>query len=75
MGIKPVTVLLVGEGARNSLQLLQWLNQRGCRCQAAESCRDACNLVLVSRTQFDPSTSGVASTATGPNSFSAVGLP
>jgi CheY-like chemotaxis protein len=51
MGIKPVTVLLVGEGARNSLQRLQWLNQRGCRCQAAESCRDACN--LVSRTQFD----------------------
>ena len=58
MGIKPVTVLLVGKGARNSLQLLQWLNQRGCRCQVAESCRDACN--LVSRTQFDRSTSGLA---------------
>src|ERR1035441_6161035 len=51
MGINPVKVLLVGEGARNSLQLLQWLSYRGCSCQVAQSCRDACN--LVSRTQFD----------------------
>jgi CheY-like chemotaxis protein len=51
MGIEPVKVLLVGEGARNSLQLLQWLSHRGCSCQVAQSCRDACN--LVSRTQFD----------------------
>jgi ActR/RegA family two-component response regulator len=64
MGIKPVAVLLVGEGARNSLQLLRWLNQRGCRCQVAESCRGACN--LVPRTQLDRSTPCY--------SFSAVGL-
>ena len=51
MGIEPVMVLLVGEGARNSLQRLQWLSHRGCSCQVAQSCRDACN--LVSRTQFD----------------------
>jgi CheY-like chemotaxis protein len=51
MGINPVMVLLVGEGARNSLQLLQWLNHRGCSCEVAQSCQDACN--LVSRTQFD----------------------
>jgi CheY-like chemotaxis protein len=51
MGVEPVKVLLVGEGARNSLQLLQWLSYRGCSCQVAQSCRDACN--LVSRTQFD----------------------
>lgn len=51
MGINPVMVLLVGEGVRNSLQLLQWLNHRGCSCQVARSFQDACN--LVSRTQFD----------------------
>ena len=34
MGIKPVMVLLVGEAANNSLQLLQWLNRhlRDQRC-------------------------------------------
>lgn len=51
MGIEPVKVLLVGEGARNSLGLLQWLSHRGCSCQVAQSCRDACT--LVSRMQFD----------------------
>lgn len=51
MGTNPVTVLLVGEGARNSLQLLQWLNHRGCSCEVTQSCRDACN--LISCTQFD----------------------
>lgn len=51
MGIKPIMVLLVGETARSSLKLLQWLNGRGCRCQLAQSYRDACN--LVSSTQFD----------------------
>ena len=48
---KDMRVLLVGETARSSLQLLQWLNNRGCRCQLAQSYRDACN--LVSRAQFD----------------------
>ena len=51
MGTKPVTALLVGEGARNSLQLLQWLNHRGCRWQVAQSYQEACN--LMSGTQFD----------------------
>jgi len=51
MGLNPVMVLLVGEGARNSLQLLQWLDHRGCSCEVAQSCRDACN--LTSCTQFD----------------------
>jgi CheY-like chemotaxis protein len=50
MGVNGV-VLLVGEGAKNSPQLLQWLKDRGCRCQAANSCEDTCN--LVSRTQFN----------------------
>ena len=48
--MKPVKVLVVGETAR-CLQLLQWLNRRGCRCQFALSYRDACN--LMSWTQFD----------------------
>jgi CheY-like chemotaxis protein len=51
MGIKPVMVLLVGEAANNSLQLLQWFNRRGCCCQVAQSYRDAFN--LLSHTQFD----------------------
>jgi CheY-like chemotaxis protein len=59
VAIKPVAVLLVGEGARNPLQPLQWLNQLGYGCHVAESCRDACN--LVSRRQFDRSTSCLAS--------------
>jgi len=44
------TVLLVGETA-NSLQLLQWLNKRGCNCQTAASFRDACT--LLSCNEFD----------------------
>jgi len=51
MGIKPAMVLLVGEAANNSLQLLQWLKRRGCSCEVAQSYREAFN--LVSRTQFD----------------------
>jgi CheY-like chemotaxis protein len=51
MGIKPGKVLLVGEAANNSLQLLQWFNRRGCCCQVEQSYRDAFN--LVSHTQFD----------------------
>ena len=51
MEVKPVRVLLVGENARSSLTLLQWLKRRGCRCQSAQSYRDACD--LISSTQFD----------------------
>ena len=51
MSTHPVRVLLVGDTARNSLQLLQWLNNRGCHCQAATSYGDACT--LLSRGEFD----------------------
>jgi CheY-like chemotaxis protein len=51
MAAKPIMVLLVGETARSSLQLLRWLSRRSCRCQFAQSYQDACN--LVSCTQFD----------------------
>jgi CheY-like chemotaxis protein len=51
MSIRPTMVLLVGEAARSSLQLLPWLYERGCRCHFATSYRDACS--LISRTQFD----------------------
>jgi DNA replication protein DnaC len=51
MGRKSITVLLVGETARSSLELLLWLYKRGCRCHFATSYRDACS--LISRTQFD----------------------
>src|SRR4029077_14124791 len=51
MSVRPLMVLLVGETARSSLHLLQWLNRRGYRCQLAQSYRGACD--LISRTQFD----------------------
>lgn len=51
MSVRPTTVLLVGEAARSSLHLLQWLNRRGCHCQLAQSYRGACD--LISCTQFD----------------------
>ena len=51
MDRKPIMVLLVGETARSSLQLLLWLYHRGCRCHFATSYVDA--LSLVSQTQFD----------------------
>ena len=49
--VKSMRVLLVGENARSSLTLLQWLKGRGCRCQLAECYRDAC--ALISSMQFD----------------------
>ena len=51
MNAKPIMVLLVGEGTKNSLHLLQWLYERGGRCQFARSYRDAC--FLIPSTQFD----------------------
>ena len=51
MNSKPISVLLVGEALENFPQLLPWLDSRGCRCQWAQSYRDACK--LVSSTQFD----------------------
>jgi len=46
-----VKVLLVGQTARSCLQLLQWLDNRGCQCYFASSCNDAC--ILISQTAFD----------------------
>jgi len=46
-----IRVLLVGQTARSSFQLVQWLDDRGCQCHFASSCKDAC--VLVSETPFD----------------------
>ena len=51
MRIRPKTVLLVGETARSSTQLMDWLYKRGCQCHFATSYREACN--LISRSQFD----------------------
>lgn len=51
MGRKPIMVLLVGETARSSLELLLWFYKRGCRCHFATSYRDARN--LISNSQFD----------------------
>jgi CheY-like chemotaxis protein len=51
MNGQPTMVLLIGENARSSIALLQWLKKRGCRCQLARSYRDACD--LVSSTPFD----------------------
>ena len=51
MNATPLMVLVVGENARNSLQLLQWLDRRGGRCQFARSYRDASR--LISSTNFD----------------------
>ena len=46
-----IRVLLVGQTARSSFQLVQWLDDRGCQCHFAGSCKDAC--VLVSQKAFD----------------------
>jgi CheY-like chemotaxis protein len=51
MKTRPILVLLVGEALESFPQLLRWFDSRGCRCQLAQSCRDACN--LVSSAQFD----------------------
>jgi hypothetical protein len=51
MSVRPLMVLLVGETARSSLHLLQWLNRRGCCRQLAQSYQGACD--LISCTGFD----------------------
>jgi CheY-like chemotaxis protein len=51
MDIRPKTVLLIGETARSSLQLMDWLDTRGCQCHFAMSYGEARD--LISRTQFD----------------------
>jgi CheY-like chemotaxis protein len=51
MNGQPTMVLLVGDNAKGSIALLQWLKKRGCLCQTARSYRDACD--LISSTPFD----------------------
>jgi hypothetical protein len=46
-----IKVLLVGQTARSSFQLLQWLDNQGCQCHFASSCSDAC--IVISQTAFD----------------------
>jgi hypothetical protein len=49
---KRTEILLVGETAQSCLQLMQWLERRGCRCHFASSCKDACRLVSGMRFDF-----------------------
>jgi PleD family two-component response regulator len=51
MDIRVMTVLLVGQTARSSLRLVQWLENHACQCHFADSCKDAC--ASFSRMQFD----------------------
>ena len=51
MDSRGIKVLLVGQTARSSFQLLQWLDNQGCQCHFASSCKDAC--VSISQTAFD----------------------
>lgn len=44
-------VLLVGETARSSCNLLEWLQRRGSCCRFSRSYEDACDLIR--STQFD----------------------
>jgi len=49
---KRTEILLVGETAQSCLQLMQWLERRGCRCHFASSCKDACRLISDIRFDF-----------------------
>ena len=49
---KRTEILLVGETAQSCLQLMQWLERRGCRCHFASSCKDACRLISDMRFDF-----------------------
>lgn len=51
MDSRGIKVLLVGQTARSSVQLLQWLDNQGCQCNFAGSCKDACG--LISRSGYD----------------------
>lgn len=51
MRIKPIMVLLVGETARSSSNLLEWLQSRGSCCQFSRSYGEACDLIR--STKFD----------------------
>jgi len=49
---KRTEILLVGETAQSCLQLMHWLERRGCRCHFASSCKDACRLISDMRFDF-----------------------
>lgn len=51
MHAKPIMVLLIGDTARSSSNLLEWLRRRGSCCQFSRSYRDACHRIR--STQFD----------------------
>ena len=51
MDSRGMKVLLVGQTARSSFQLLQLLDDTGCQCRFASTYRDACT--LISQTAFD----------------------
>ena len=51
MDSRGIKVLLVGQTARSSFQLLQLLDNIGCQCRFASTYRDACT--LISQTAFD----------------------
>lgn len=51
MRAKPIMVLLIGETARSSPNLLEWLQKRGSWCQFSHSYGDACH--RIGSTQFD----------------------
>lgn len=51
MDTRVMTVLLVGQTARSSHRLVQWLEDQACECQFADSCKDAC--ACFARMQFD----------------------
>src|SRR4029077_3254709 len=51
MDHRGIEVLLVGQTAGSSFQLLQWLDNIGCKCHFASTYRDACT--LISQTAFD----------------------
>jgi hypothetical protein len=50
MDFRGINVLLVGQTAKSSFQLLQWLDNQGCQCHFASSCKDACE--VISQTAF-----------------------
>jgi len=45
MDSKPFSVLVVGDITINSPSLLPWLRRRGCHCELAGSCEEACRLI------------------------------
>lgn len=45
MDSRGIKALLLGESARSSFQLLQWLDNIGCQCRFASTYREACTLI------------------------------